>query len=132
MTTLDARPQWVPLAGYGGDTLTVRVIVSDYAAVAGRRWDAQVRREPTSSGVDATFSIVPPAASGQPGVLTLSAADAARLADMGTEVRVREGTQTLTVKRYEGVWDCQVSLGSEVRTLVRGSIIIDKDITRLS
>ena len=129
MSSLDVRPQVVDVAGYAGDTLTIRILAPDFY---GLDWSAQVRAAPDTTTVAATFEITAPAAADQPAILVLDAATTRALADTGEVIRVRRGAATVSVLRFTGVWDCQVSdAGSDpVRTLVQGGLTIDLDVTR--
>ena len=108
MTLIDLRPEAVDLQGYAGDTLTVRVTVSDSSVVEGGTWLAQVRETETGI-VAATFSTDVGDASA---LLTLDAAETALLGG-----------------GFAGVWDCQVTT-DVVRTLVRGRLTLASDVSR--
>ena len=129
MSSLDVRPQVVDVAGYAGDTLTIRITAPDFY---GLDWSAQVRAAPDTDAVAATFEITAPAAADQPAILVLDADTTRALAGTGTQLRVRRGAATVTIQRFTGVWDCQVSdAGTDpVRTLVQGGLTIDLDVTR--
>lgn len=132
MSVLDVRPQSVDVLGYAGDTLTIQ-ITAPAALVDGQTWSAEVRSSESATTVDATFDVIPPTVSDGPAYIVLDAADTRRLAGTGVlrRIRTREGT-TQEVIRYKGVWDCQVSnAGADpVRTLVKGTLVIDQDVTR--
>jgi hypothetical protein len=108
--TIDLRPEAVDITGYAGDTLSVRVTVSDPAIVAGGTWTAQIRQTQSSAEIKATFAITIES----PGVavLTLAADD------------------TDALGGFVGVWDCQVTAGTVARTIVQGKISFDPDVTR--
>lgn len=112
LTTL---PQVVNINHYGGDTLTIRVIV-DASVIAGRQFSAQIRAKTTSRKIDASFSVFPNATGCD---LMLSAADAQRLTARGV---------------YEGFWDVQLTMaGSDpVTTLGYGDMTVHPDVTRLN
>ena len=108
--TIDLRPEAVDITGYAGDTLSLRVTVSDPSIVAGGTWTAQVRQTQASAEIKATFAVTIES----PGValLTLAADDTAALGG------------------FVGVWDCQVTNTGTARTLVQGKISFDPDVTR--
>ena len=132
MDTLDVRPKIVDVFGYAGDTLTVGVIAPE-SLVAGKQWDAQVRLTPNDTEVQATFEIVPPVSPGGIATVTLPSEVTRALAQAGTTVMKKKiGTRSINVQVFEGVWDCQVSNAGDdpIRTLVRGAVMIELDITR--
>lgn len=132
---IDVRPKVVDIAAYAGNTLTIRVTVP--AGVAdGFIWEAHIRADRSSTGPpDATFDITQPTVPGDPGFLTLKAADSSRLAGTGVVVRRRDakaGT-TKVVQVYSGQWDCQARHPTDpdpVHTFAQGSITLDLDVTR--
>lgn len=109
--TVDLRPDTVNLDGYAGDTLSLRVTVADSSLVEGGTWLAQVRPD-HQAAVAATFDITEQEAGSA--LLTLDA----------------ETTTTLG-GGFAGQWDCQVTTGDVVRTLVRGKLALSYDITRV-
>jgi hypothetical protein len=124
MASIDTRPKVVDIAHYAGDTLTIRVNVSD-VVVAGREWSAQVRalRDGT---LDAEFLIQTDELGAW---LTLPEAETRRLANGGELVRATRGR----VLRYTGDWDVQVAPvggGDPVTTFAQGKLTIDLDVTR--
>jgi uncharacterized protein with LGFP repeats len=124
--TLSTVPMVVNVHHYGGDTLSVRIVVND-ATVAGRDWDAQIRKTQDAEEIDATFDIVPGAMDEWFLVLP-GAVVSDLLATKSTVVRV-DGKP---VTRYIGVYDAQVSdAGSDpIQTFVQGTMTIDLDVTR--
>lgn len=82
--------------------------------VSNRTWAAQVRSDPSSSGSpDATFSVD-----------TTSAA---------TGIIVLALTTTATAALQPGRayrWDLQATVGSDVTTMVAGSVTVVQDVTR--
>lgn len=132
MGTLDVRPESVDILGYAGDTLTITV-VAPASLVNAKAWTAEIRSAIDATTVDAEFVITPPTVADGPAYLVLDAATTRLLASSGVlrKIRTREGT-TVEVLRYKGVWDCQVSAAGldPVRTLVKGTISIDQDVTR--
>jgi hypothetical protein len=130
---LDFTPATEDIKAYGGDTATIEVrapaVVTD-----GMVWDAEVRTAKDSPTIDATFLITIPATSGGPAYITLSSVDTARLAGTAPVVNKRgpDGV-TRAIQTYSGVWDCQVSdpiNPDPVRTLVKGTITVELDVTR--
>lgn len=113
-------PKVVDFVIYAGDTLTFTV-TAPASLTDGRDWNAQVKLSTDSSVPDATFAITPPASSGGPAYLTLTSASTTAL-----------GALAKPGKQYSGVWDCQISAaGSDpVTTLVRGGLIVQRDVTR--
>jgi hypothetical protein len=132
MADLSTVPQVVNLTGYGGDTLTVKIVVP--AGVAdGAQWDAQVRASRTSEVITSTFTVIEPATPGDPGWITLPSEETARLTGTAPVVQVRGLDGSLrAVQKFVGVWDCQVSNAGDdpVRTLVQGTITFETDVTR--
>lgn len=131
---ISTEPQVVNIKHYGGDTLTVKITVpAGYAD--GLDWDAQVRSVRNAATVDATFLIQQPAAPGDPGYITLLAAECARLIGMGTTRKERAPDGSLrSIQSYAGVYDCQVSDAGldPVKTLVQGDLLLSMDVTRLA
>jgi hypothetical protein len=122
MQTIDTRPQSVAIQHYAGDTLILNITTaSDYSTAT---WAGQIRLNHADATPDATFSIVPDTIGA---VATLSATDSAALNDLGVEVT--EGGQTF--KRYSGIFDIQIVEGAIVNTLVRGTITVDSDVTKV-
>lgn len=133
MTMLDLRPQVVDVYGYAGDTLEIAVIVPTHY-INGRNFDAQVRPVVGSDTVSASFVVVPPEEVNGPALLQLpSDVTRALVESGGTRVRLRDGGVTFEVMRFTGVWDCQLSMAGldPVRTIVKGALYIDMDITDL-
>jgi hypothetical protein len=132
MVVLDVRPDSIDVLGYAGDTLTLAV-VAPASLVDGKTWKAEIRSAESSSVVDASFAITPPTVADGPAYLVLDSETTRLLAGTGVlrRIRSRDGT-TYEVIRYKGVFDCQVSVnGSDpVRTLVKGTLSIDQDVTR--
>ena len=121
--TIDTRPQSIDIKHYAGDTLVLNITTdSDYSLAT---WTGQIRLNHADATPDATFTIVPDAAGA---IATLSATDTAALNLLGVEVT--ELGQTF--KRYTGVFDIQVVEGTVVSTLVRGTISVDSDVTKVA
>jgi hypothetical protein len=116
MTELVLLPGTLNIQALGGDTISFEVHL-EAGFADGADWAAQIRVS-RNAPVDATFSITPPAEPGAPAQLTLLAVDSERLT---------------AEKNYRGVWDCQLSYGGSdpVTTLVRGTLILEADVTRL-
>lgn len=114
MTALSTLPQVIDIDAYGGDTLIIH-IKADTATIAGRTFSAQVRAQPTSTKIDATFSVVTTVDGAD---IQLSSADAKRLSARG---------------EYEGFWDVQLAPaagGDPVTTLGYGDLRLHPDVTR--
>ena len=123
MATFNTGPAVHNFNHYAGDTLSFQVRM-DTADIGGRVWSGQVRRSGTSTTIDATLLITPPVVTDGPATVVLTAADSARLAATAA------GTST----KYSGVYDVQLAPeegGDPVTTLVRGSITIGFDVTRV-
>ena len=131
MTTIDTTPQWVDIKHLVGDTLTIEV-TAPASITDGKVWEAQIRSTRDAAVVDASFTITPPAVSGGPAYLELSAATTRALASLGTFLREMKGTRAVSIQRYTGEFDVQLSVaGSDpVTTLVQGSLTLDLDVTR--
>lgn len=133
MAALDTRPKVQDINAYGGDTLTIKITAPD-SITAGKTWNAHLKTVRESEITDAEFEITPPEVPGGPAYLVLSSAVTTALVEgmpLGT-VRNPDGT-TKAAKKYQGVYDCQISLAGldPVRTLVQGTITLDQDVTRL-
>lgn len=128
--SLDVRPEEVNVSGYAGDTLTLMVTVTGMDLVTAQ-WDAMVRLNQEAASPAAVFAITPPTAVDGPAYLVLDAETTRALADMGQVLRAIPGVRA-AVRRFSGVWDCQVSAAGAdpVRTLVQGELTIDLDVTR--
>ena len=115
MADIEILPVETNITYLGGDTLTIHVTV-DSAFVAGRQWDAQVRRSRGSRKIDATLSVIEDATGA---FLTLASEDSAALVKSGD---------------YEGFWDVQLSDNGDdpVTTLAMGTLMLMTDVTRLS
>ena len=114
MPNIDTRPTVVDIEHYGGDTLSLHVTV-DPLIVAGRTWAAQVRSQPASPRLDASFSIFPTAT----GIVAVLSSEAS--------------SNLARRKKYQGYWDLQLSDdgGDPVDTLAYGKIIVHPDVTRV-
>lgn len=131
MAVLDLRPQIADVMGYAGDTLIISVVVSTNY-IAGRTFSAQVRPAVGSPEISATFDITEPTEPNGAAYLTLPSAVTRSLVESGgARVRLREGGVTYDVMRFSGVYDCQLSMngGDPVRTVVKGTLTIDMDVT---
>lgn len=120
--TIDTRPQIVNIICYAGDTLVLRVYTTDDFSTA--TWTGQVRLNHADSTPDASFTFIPDTGGA---VVTLSDESTASLNLLGSDIT--ENGQTF--KRYSGLYDVQIELSGNVRTLFRGSISIDSDITKV-
>lgn len=119
---IDTRPPWVDIKHYAGDTLVFNLeIDSNYSTAT---WTGQIRLDHADASVDATFTIEPHITGA---TVTLSDEDSTMLNDSGVSV-TEDG---YTFKRYSGIFDIQYDDNGEVHTVIRGSIIIDEDITRV-
>ena len=99
-----------------GDTEQITLNLSNEGTpvnITGRTYAAQIRPEPLSSTIIASFSCVITDAAGGVVVCTLTAAETATLAP--------------TI----GVWDLQETNATVLPTLVAGTATIQSDITRL-
>lgn len=99
-----------------GDTEQITLTLSNGGSpvnITGRTYAAQIRPEPLSSTVIASFSCV----------ITNAAA--------GIVVCTLTATQTAALSPTIGVWDLQETNGSSVTTLVAGTATIQSDVTRL-
>jgi hypothetical protein len=142
MATIDTRPQSIDIFAYAGDTLTLRIVTDvDYTQHV---WTGYVKSDHTEQPFDAEFTFEIPEGSsfGFPMNAVLSATDTAALATLVTRsvqkpVFTKAGTTSVATQaiiapvQYSGIWDIQVQLDDVVTTLVRGTIQIDADITRL-
>lgn len=130
VVAFDLRPARVDLALYAGDGATLRVRPGDQAVVDGT-WIAQVRSSPDSATVDATWTIGDVQDGGAaPDYrdISLDETDTNGLADLG--VPVQDASLGL-LTRYSGWWDVQSTpAGGSPKTLARGSITVDKDVSR--
>ena len=134
VASLDSRPQVVDLFIYGGDTYTLTVEdVPAQVTAASPDWSAQIRPAGDAAAVDAEFQITPPAVAGGPAYLMLDAETTALLVQGAPVITRRAGRAVTQVAQYQGVYDCQLSnAGADpVRTLFRGTITIEMDVTRL-
>lgn len=125
--TLSTVPMVVNIDHYGGDTLPVKVVVPA-SYVAGRTFDAQVRRTRGAEEIDATFDVAPGDTADE-WFLTLPGDVCSGLVETyGVPVRVNGVAMT----RYTGVWDCQISNNGAdpIKTLIQGTLSITLDVTR--
>jgi hypothetical protein len=131
---LDTRPQVVDVSHYGGDTLTIKVY-APFSITTGKDWNAHLKAERSSDVIDATFTITPPAADGDPALLVLESEITSALVT-GAPVMSRRGPggELRSIQQYSGEWDCQISVGGNdpVKTLVQGTLTMDLDVTRVS
>lgn len=134
MAVLDARPQTIECATYAGDTFTL-AIIAPAELVEGRVWLAQLRAAPDATAIDATWDVTPPVTPGGPAYITLPSAVTTALAQSAPITRSSRAAAAPNVQRYQGVWDVQVSgppAGADpVKTLVRGTLTIDLDVSRV-
>jgi hypothetical protein len=109
MASLDLRPEVVDITGYAGDTMSLRITVSDPAVIAGGTWLAQVRAKRPDTDALATFDVTPETGGA---VIQMSAADTAALGN------------------FKGAWDVQVAQNGTVRTLIQGAFVLELDVSR--
>jgi hypothetical protein len=137
MATIDTRPKVVDIIHYGGDTLIIR-IEAPASVTDGKVWDAHVKTAAGTTVPAAEFDITPPTVQGGPAFLTLPSATCAALV-AGQPVLMRRTQEVSTreitnyaIKTFTGVWDCQVSVAHSdpVRTLVKGALTIEQDVTQ--
>ena len=108
---IDLRPIHEDIFAYAGDTLPIRVTVTDPdGLLVGATWEAQLRKKRTDTEPAAVFDVE--VESDTVVALTLSS----------------EETQALA--GFKGEWDCQVSYNGTKRTVAQGAISIDYDVTR--
>jgi hypothetical protein len=133
MASISTIPTIVDITHYGGDTFTLEVIAAP-EVTDGQVWNADIKLARDSDVIDASFSIVAPPVGGGSAYLTLSSVDSARLVGEAAIITRRAPSGALlSIKKYVGVWDCQVSHPTNpdpVRTLVQGSFSIEVDVTR--
>lgn len=133
MATISTLPTVVDVTHYGGDTFTLEIKAAP-EVTEGQVWNADIKLSRDSDIIDASFTIVPPPAGGGSAYATLSSVDSARLVGEAAVVTRRAPSGALlSIKKYVGVWDCQVSHPvnpDPVRTLVQGSFSIEVDVTR--
>jgi hypothetical protein len=123
---LDLTPAYAHVVGLAGDTATITILTTPPDATVGAVWSAQVRFSPSSEDVLEFFDITLVEGGA---CLTLSADQTAGLAMMGAIKRSR-GCAVYQV--FSGVWDAQTMWTDTgyVKTLVRGSLTIEMDVTR--
>lgn len=128
MAELDVRPKVVDVAGYAGDTLTLKITVTGMDLTTAL-WEAQVRLTADAAVTAAVFAITPPTAADGPAYITLDAATTRLLGESGVTRKI----SGRSIQRFSGVWDCQVSSAGidPVRTLVQGALTIDLDVTKV-
>jgi hypothetical protein len=117
MTTLSTLPQVVDIDHYAGDTLPIRITISD-VLIGSRVFSAQVRKTRNSTKIDASFSVTLIPGTGAD--IILSSADCLELTKRGD---------------YEGFWDVQLTPaggGDPVTTLATGELRLHSDVTRAS
>lgn len=138
MTDLDTRPMSVNISAYGGDTLTILVMIPETALPVPSEFRAQLRVSKESDAVAAEFVVIVGAVVGGkvPVSLVLASATTSMLVGGAAKVRVpldeRARTYAL-VQRWSGVWDMQSSSaggGDPVTTHVQGTLDLDLDVTR--
>ena len=133
MATISTIPTIVDVTHYGGDTFTLEIKAAP-EVTEGMVWNADIKLGRDTDTIDASFTIVPPPPGGGSAYATLSSVDSARLVGSAAIVTRRSVTGTqLSIQKYIGVWDCQVSHPTNpdpVRTLVQGSFSIEIDVTR--
>jgi hypothetical protein len=133
MATITTIPTIVDITHYGGDTFTLEVKAAP-EVTDGQVWNADIKLARDSDVVDASFSILPPPLGGGSAYLTLSSVDSARLVGTAPIITRRSPSGLLlSIQKYVGVWDCQVSHPTNpdpVRTLVHGTFSIEIDVTR--
>lgn len=112
MSDIDTRPQEINIDHYGGDTLALNVTVPSNF-VDGRNWAGQVRRQPASPRLDASF------------VITTTVTGAT------VELPATACKQLCMRGKYSGYWDLQLADpdGERVTTLAYGRLTIWPDVT---
>jgi hypothetical protein len=134
--TVDIRPAYKSIAGYGGDTLSFNVTVPA-GAIDGYLWSGQVRSSRLPDNVlEAEFLITPPALPGDPAIVSLPAVITRALADKGVAKKqyTPDGQRRMTLV-YTGDYDIQVRPpdgDDPTITIMQGVITIDMDVTRLA
>lgn len=119
--SIDTRPQIININHYAGDELVLTVMAPDYSLY---QWTGQIRSDYIVPDVDAYFEI---SGTGTSRRVALTATDSAMLVETKGVLVVENGAQ---IRRYVGVYDVQAALDTSVRSLFRGSITIDSDVTR--
>ena len=107
-------PEVVPISGYAGDTLALRITVSDPALIAGGTITAQIRQKRPSEVVTAEFAVTLESATAF--LITLSA-------DITTALGGFKGEYDVEC-RQPGTPD------DVVRTFIQGTISFAPDVTR--
>jgi hypothetical protein len=147
VAAIDLTPQVLDITAYGGDTLSLLVSFPP-GYVAGRIWSAQIRSVKTDLNTDAVFQVNLGATANDPVTLVLSSAATRALVTEAAEAQMMAATTRSAPTRravapfavgdpittYSGSWDCQlapVGGGDPTTTVVRGSIKIVLDVTRL-
>lgn len=130
MASFDLRPARVDLALYAGDGAELKITPGVDALVNGA-WIAQVRTSPDSDDVDVAWTIGDVQDGGAAAdyrVISLTGTNTGTLAGLGVPV---QDTSLGLLTRYSGWWDVQATpAGGQPKTLARGSITVDKDVSR--
>lgn len=128
MTQIDARPRVLDIAGLAGDDLILSIDLTPAPELQDGEWAGHVRRGKSStSTLDADFTVdttsVDPVA-----VVSLTGAQTRALADISLD----PDTTSMLCKagQYTGWYDIQVVHSGVTRTLARGKLFIDGDVTR--
>lgn len=130
---IDSTPDVHDITHYAGDTLTLAITVPAGFA-DGYTWKAVLKaNRETGTPVDATFDIVLPVVPGDPGFVTLTAAECTRLARMGTVQKSKRRGVHSQVMAYNGEYDIQLSPPlpalDPVTTIVQGGLTLELDVT---
>jgi hypothetical protein len=111
------QPQILELCAYRGDSGRFRVTVTEADGttpidISSATWDADIRKSADATVVAGTFTVVPVAAVTNAVDVILTAAVSATLDD----------------SPY--VWDLEMTMGTEVTTLLVGPLVVTKDVSR--
>ena len=125
MTTLPpldlGNPAQLDITAYRGDTGTFRVLVTRDGApldVSTATWDCDVRGTPDGALL-ATMTVAPVAG-------TTNGVDVTLPPDQSSLVTGPAGPGAIT----EAVWDLEMTLGTEVTTVLRGQLVVTPDVSR--
>lgn len=136
MKEINTTPDIVNITHYGGDTLTIKVEVSDDLA-GGAEWHAQLRSDPLSATSDAEFVItthMDGATLVLPGSVTRDLVEGVNATAFAAfNANPMPFATSTAVKDYVANWDVQISGPGgidPIKTLARGVITITLDISR--
>jgi len=115
--TCFTQPQLLDLCAYRGDSGRFRVSVTDATTqgpidISAATWDADIRKTADDTELAGTFTVEPVAGQTNSVDVILTAAVSA----------------TLDAPPY--VWDLEMTLGTEVTTLLTGGLTVTKDVSR--